>query len=68
MEALRQVGLESLARRRVEELSGGQQQRVAIARVMMQRPKLLLGDEPVSSLDPVTAVKVLDLVKVLHRE
>jgi phosphonate transport system ATP-binding protein len=68
MEALRQVGLELLARRRVEELSGGQQQRVAIARVMMQRPKLLLGDEPVSSLDPVTAVKVLDLVKVLHRE
>lgn len=66
--ALREVGLEHLARRRVEELSGGQKQRVAIARVVMQQPALLLGDEPISSLDTVTAERVMTYIAKLHRK
>ncbi|WP_281889772.1 phosphonate ABC transporter ATP-binding protein [Paenibacillus sp. YYML68] len=68
LEALRQVGLEALAQRRVEQLSGGQRQRVAIARVLMQQPRLLIGDEPVSSLDVVTAGRVMGYIQSLHRE
>ncbi|MFC0212345.1 phosphonate ABC transporter ATP-binding protein [Paenibacillus chartarius] len=67
-EALVRVGLGSMAHKSVSALSGGQQQRVAIARVLMQRPELLLGDEPVSSLDPVTAERVMQLLQSLHRE
>ncbi|WP_051251357.1 phosphonate ABC transporter ATP-binding protein [Paenibacillus harenae] len=66
--ALREVGLAELAKRRVEELSGGQKQRVAIARVLMQKPKLLLGDEPISSLDAVTAERVMAFIQELHRK
>jgi phosphonate transport system ATP-binding protein len=66
--ALREVGLEPLAERRVEELSGGQKQRVAIARVIMQQPSLLLGDEPISSLDAVTAERVMIFIAGLHRD
>ncbi|GGK11858.1 phosphonates import ATP-binding protein PhnC [Caldalkalibacillus thermarum] len=64
--ALDRVGIGHLAHKRVDQLSGGQQQRVAIARVIMQKPKLLLGDEPVASLDPVTSNQVLDLIKEIH--
>ncbi|PTX55135.1 phosphonate transport system ATP-binding protein [Melghirimyces profundicolus] len=66
-EALHRVGIGHLARQRADGLSGGQQQRVAIARVLVQRPKLLLGDEPVASLDPVTADAILRLLKEIHR-
>ncbi|OYD09042.1 phosphonate ABC transporter ATP-binding protein [Paludifilum halophilum] len=65
-QALERVGIGHLARRRADGLSGGQQQRVAVARVLMQRPKLLLGDEPVASLDPVTSRSILDLLKGIH--
>jgi len=68
MAALREVGLERYAGRRTEELSGGQKQRVAIARVIMQRPALLLGDEPLSSLDTVTAKRVMSYIDRMHRE
>ncbi len=68
LSALREVGLEDLAKRRVEDLSGGQKQRVAIARVLMQQPALLLGDEPISSLDAVTAERVMTFIAGLHRE
>lgn len=59
---LDRVGLADRAFQRAGTLSGGQQQRVAIARAMMQRPKILLADEPVASLDPETSEQVMDLM------
>lgn len=53
------VGLEKFIHKRASILSGGQMQRVGICRAMMQNPKLLLADEPISSLDPASAHKVL---------
>jgi phosphonate transport system ATP-binding protein len=67
-EALKAVELESFADRRVEELSGGQKQRVGIARALVQDPSIFLGDEPVSSLDPSTAIKIFKLLKKIHDE
>lgn len=61
-EHLDRVGLADLADRRADTLSGGQQQRVAIARTLMQRPTVLLADEPVASLDPENAGVVMDLL------
>lgn len=63
LECLDRVGLLDKARVRADQLSGGQQQRVGIARALMQRPGLLLADEPVASLDPVTAESVLGLLR-----
>jgi phosphonate transport system ATP-binding protein len=65
---LRRVGLLHLAYRRADELSGGEQQRVAIARTLMQRPAIILADEPVSSLDPKLSRVVLDVLKRVCRE
>jgi len=59
---LRQVGLEHLAGQRADTLSGGQAQRVAIARALAQRPRLLLADEPVASLDPEAAREIMQLL------
>ncbi|MGE2713344.1 phosphonate ABC transporter ATP-binding protein [Mycolicibacterium litorale] len=59
---LDRVGLADFAERRADTLSGGQQQRVAIARTLMQRPALLLADEPVASLDPENAGVVMDML------
>src|SRR5690606_31251683 len=67
-DALRRVGLDGYAERRVDTLSGGQQQRVAIARMLMQRPKLILADEPVASLDPASAQAVMDLLTSVAAE
>ncbi|MEV0335590.1 phosphonate ABC transporter ATP-binding protein [Nocardia sp. NPDC050717] len=61
-EHLDRVGLADFAHRRADTLSGGQQQRVAIARTLMQRPSILLADEPVASLDPENAAVVMDLL------
>lgn len=66
MEALRLVGLEDRALYRADALSGGEQQRVAIARALMQRPRALLADEPVASLDPATSHSVLDYLRELQ--
>ncbi|MCV7220637.1 phosphonate ABC transporter ATP-binding protein [Mycolicibacterium elephantis] len=62
MTHLDRVGLADFAQRRTDTLSGGQQQRVAIARTLMQRPGLLLADEPVASLDPENSGVVMDLL------
>lgn len=58
--SLDQVGILDKAYSRADQLSGGQQQRVALARCLAQDPKIILADEPVASLDPVTAVAVMD--------
>jgi phosphonate transport system ATP-binding protein len=68
LEALERVGLLEKALERVDNLSGGQQQRVGIARAIAQRPTIVLADEPVASLDPHTAERVLDLLRVICTE
>ncbi|HET7875438.1 MAG TPA: phosphonate ABC transporter ATP-binding protein [Methylomirabilota bacterium] len=65
---LRRVGLEGMENKRADALSGGQRQRVGIARALLQRPKILLVDEPTSSLDPKTAEAVMALITELVAE
>lgn len=60
------MGLSELAHRRVENLSGGQKQRVGIARALVQHPRVLLGDEPVASLDPGTSNHIFTLLREVH--
>lgn len=62
MDALARVGMAHVADRRAELLSGGQRQRVAIARMLMQRPQIVLADEPVAALDPKAGREVMDLL------
>ncbi len=64
---LERVGLTSYAYQKVKRLSGGQQQRVAIARALMQKPKLILADEPVASLDPATADSIMQYLGELNK-
>lgn len=65
--AIERVGLLDKALARADTLSGGQQQRVGVARALVQRPRLLLADEPVASLDPATARGVLRLLHDICR-
>ena len=66
--SLETVGISDKAKVRADSLSGGQQQRVAIARSLMQNPKLLLADEPVASLDPATSNSVMQYFEKINKE
>jgi len=67
MEALHRVGVADYAAQRANTLSGGQQQRGAIARALVQGARAILADEPVASLDPVSARKVMELLVELNQ-
>ena len=66
--ALRRVGIPEKLYERTDSLSGGQQQRVALARVLLQDPVAILGDEPISSLDPARASEIMELLASLAGE
>jgi phosphonate transport system ATP-binding protein len=68
LEALEKVGILDKAFVRVDQLSGGQQQRVALARTLAQSPDIILADEPIASLDPVTAKLVMDDFKRINQD
>jgi len=68
MESLERVGMADFAQKRVQSLSGGERQRVAIARALAQKPKVILADEPVSSLDPRLREEVMSLLKKVCEE
>lgn len=68
MEALRRVGMDQYAGQRASTLSGGQQQRAAIARALMQGAEVLLADEPIASLDPESARRVMENMARINRE
>jgi phosphonate transport system ATP-binding protein len=67
MAALARVGVAEYAAQRANTLSGGQQQRAAIARALVQRAKIILADEPVASLDPVSARRVMEILRDLNK-
>ena len=66
-ETLELVGLEGKADRMPDELSGGEQQRVAIARAFVNRPMILIADEPTGNLDPATSVGIMKLLDRINR-
>lgn len=68
LEALDKVGILEKAYTRCDQLSGGQQQRVALARTLNQNPSIILADEPVAALDPITAKAVMSDFKRINKE
>ena len=67
-EKLQAMGLDEKAGQRADTLSGGQQQRVGILRALMQRPEIILADEPVSSLDPATTIAIMDILRAINKK
>ncbi|KKI94137.1 phosphonate ABC transporter ATP-binding protein [Bacillus sp. SA1-12] len=68
VELLKKVGLQDQIYKRADEFSGGQMQRVGICRAILQRPKLLLADEPIASLDPLSANIVMQQLHTISHE
>ncbi|MGI8888421.1 MAG: cell division ATP-binding protein FtsE, partial [Nocardioidaceae bacterium] len=66
-ETLELVGLDGKGQRKPDELSGGEQQRVAIARAFVNRPMILIADEPTGNLDPTTSVGIMKLLDRINR-
>lgn len=67
-ELMERVGIAQYASKRADELSGGERQRVGVVRALMQRPEILLADEPTASLDPKTSEQIMALLRDLARE
>lgn len=67
-ELMERVGIAQYVNKRADELSGGERQRVGVVRALMQRPEILLADEPTASLDPRTSEQIMTLLRELSKE
>ena len=68
LDALRKMGIEELARKKVNKLSGGQKQRVAIARAIVNQPSVILADEPTGALDVITSGEIINVFRELNEQ